>query len=174
MVSGAWVPRSHCSGSGLVVTITWLGAGSTVLAPGFSSVPTSRDAVPIALPMVLPSGWVSPEALIAGSEVAGDSADIPAAVSRDEDTSRAIPAVTVVLPAMRGEMPACNATGTLAALVASGAPGTAVPVAGAVLGDHVSALRATSRWGPSQSGGAGAGPEGTPVSGDAEPTVGPC
>lgn len=69
------------SGDGLAVTTTWLGAGPTALAPGFSSVLTSRNPIPIARPVVLPSGWGSPEAPIACSGAAMDGGDMTVAIS---------------------------------------------------------------------------------------------
>jgi len=158
-VLGVRVPWARGSGDGPAVTISWLGAGPAALSPGFSSVPTSRDAVPTACPVVLPSGCGSPEAPFAGGGVAGDSGDTP----------RAIPAVA--LPSRRGGEPALDATGMLAALGTPGVPGTAVP--SGVLGDHVSALGAAPCWGPVQRGGAGAGPGVTPVPEGAASTAGP-
>ena len=136
--------------------------------------PTSRDAVSTTRPVVLPSGRGSPEAPIAGSWLARDSGDMPAVVSwgmLDGDTPRAIPAVA--LPSRRGRTPARDAMETLAALGTPGVPGTAVPVPGAVLGDHISVPGAAPLWGPAWSGGAGAGPGVTPVPVSAEPAVGP-
>lgn len=174
LVSGALVPWVGGSGDGLPVMIVWLGAGAAALAPGFSSMPTSRDAVPTACPTALPLWRRSPEAPIAGGGVAGDSGDMPAAISwgmLDGDTPRAIP--VVALFSRRGGVPACDVTGTLAALGTPGVPGTATPVPGAALGDHVSAPGAAPCWSPVWSGGAGAGPRVTPVAGGAEPTMGP-
>lgn len=127
------------SGDGLAVTIRWLGAGPAALAPGFSSVLTSRNPIPVACPVVLPLGWGSPEGPIAGSGAAGDSGDVTAAISWGmlvEDTSRAIP--TLALPSRRGETSACDAMGTVTALGPPGVSDRALLVPGAVLGDGIS------------------------------------
>lgn len=173
LVSGPSVPWAGGSGDGPTAMITWLGAGPAALARGFFFMSISRDAVPTTCSAVLPSGWRSPEAPIAGSGVARDSGDMPAAISwgmLDGDTPRSIPAVA--LPSRRGVMPACGATGTLAALGIPKVPGIAMPMPGAALGDHVSAPGGVPRWGPAWNGGDGAGPEVTSVPGDAEPAVG--
>lgn len=162
------------SGDGLAVTITWLGAGPAALAPGFSSVLTSRNPVPIARPVVLPSGWRSPEAPIACSGAARDSGDMTAAISwgmLDGDTSRAIP--TLALPSRRGGMSACDAMGTVTALGLPGVSDTAVPVPGAALGDGISVPAASTVLSPAQSTGVCADLGVTPAPGVVEPAVGP-
>lgn len=176
------VPWVGGSGDDPAVTITRLEAGpdalvprtAAALAPGSSSVLTSGNTVPSTCPTVLPIGWGSPEAPITGSGVGTDSEDIPAAVFRgtlDGDTCGAIPAVG--LPSRRGGTSPRNATEAVVALGTPGVPGTAMPMPGAVLSDHVPVPGAAPRWGPAPSGEAGVGPGVTPVPRDAEPAVGP-
>lgn len=88
---------------------------------------------------VLPSGRESPEAPIAGSGAVRDSGDMLAAIPGETlcgDTPGVISAV--VLPFRRGGTLACDVTGAVAALGTPGVPGTAVPMPGAALRDHVS------------------------------------
>lgn len=159
------------SGDGLAVAIAWLGDGPAALAPGFSSVLTSWNSIPIACPMVLPWGWGSPEAPTACS---GAARGMIAAISwgmLDGDTSRAIP--TLALSSRRGAMSACGAMGTVTALGPLWVSDTAVPVPGAVLVDGISVPGASTVWGPAQSTGVGADLGVTPVPGVIEPAVRP-
>lgn len=162
------------SGDGLAVTIVWLGAGPAALAPGFSSVLTSRSPIPTASPVVLPSVWGSPGAPIACSGAARDGEDMTVAISwgiLDGDTSRAIP--TLSLPSRRGGTSACEAVGTVTALGPLGVSDTALPMLGAVLGDGISVPGTSTIWGPALSTGVSADLGVTPVPGLVEPAVGP-